>query len=89
MDGQKKRPFNTGYKAHTKTEAGPAAHTESRERNRTSENRREPHNDVLIGRNAVGEALRSGRLSTPCMWGKDLLRVPWRLWLKKPRRRGL
>ena len=89
MDGQKKRPFNTGYKAHTKTEAGPAAHTESRERNRTSENRREPHNDVLIGRNAVGEALRSGRPIDTLYVGKGSLKVPWRLWLKKPRRRGL
>ncbi len=88
MDGQKKRPFNTGYKAHTKTEAGSSGQRENRERNRASENLREPHNDVLIGRNAIGEALRSGRPIDTLYVGKGSLKGSLASLAKKAKEAG-
>ena len=79
MDERKKRPFNSGYKAHTKTDTAASAVTAHQEHQKKapvkpSPATREPHNDVLIGRNAVTEALRNKRPIDTLYVGKGALR---------------
>ena len=79
MDERKKRPFNSGYKAHTKTDTAASSVTAHQEHQKKapvkpSPATREPHNDMLIGRNAVTEALRNKRPIDTLYVGKGALR---------------